>query len=891
MSTTTTTARPASTERAVAIAASLAPVATGVLAPWLDGGAAFTASAAYLGAATLTGANYMNRIPAQLAQELPGADILAAHRTSLGISTLTTGMALGIGTLLGGQGADALMAGVLTLPSVPGIVSLGWWAAVALVPYKLRKVLARKHTAHHLPARPAHAPTLPPTQWQLIMQAWAKTISHPENGTNKGQVLSDLVVRPKQWTGTITAPAGIAVNVTKETVSSVYRVDPAWIRFAEGAHAGQRRITVNLVAPADLDTSTLEGAWAKWVAPRVMKGSHLEEVQPDPMTGGEVAYVVADDDTARLPVPDREDLAGALRTTTLLCAYTRVPGDPRRGKIRIMQHNPLEDGVPFPGIDVLKASKGGYVQIGRHVSGRPARLQFTDPILGARHIFIAGVTGSGKGGLCQIIALADHANGHAIIYGDPKGSSNPDIVSMAAYSGLGEEGCMGALRVGYALMKWRIAESGRLGMKNFIATPDRPWVRMLLDEAHVPLTELGDDEKREAKIILEAMGAKSRSLGIPLGIVNQAINAEKLGGSTPLRTNLIQGGSLVLLRTDSDQSSLASTGFEGIDPGQIPATWNVEEPLVFTEDTVLQDPRSTFGLGYTLGPGGVAEMMRTFILESAAPYVDHDRIAYPADWPDWEHRHEIAATRSTPTARAPHPKRSPASTSPRPPRPRPPQRRSSKRSGTSAATTTTSTRPTSRPCSTSKNPPSPTPCPPSSARARSTSRSSTARNSVAGTPWAPIRPRSPVRKTPPEPKPLPEHVKRPLPPGPRYGRQRPLFCFWRAVKCPARDIWPPPEVSRAGHWVLPVVSRAGHFRTRSAAARSAASAIRTLQLLQLLQDVASEDAGELRIRAHRCPHRITVVAARLEADHGNAFTAGTGLAAVLALLLRDGQGQ
>ncbi|MGV9884916.1 hypothetical protein ACWDVB_37865, partial [Streptomyces sp. NPDC003379] len=278
------------------------------------------------------------------------------------------------------------------------------------------------------------------------------------------------------------------------------------------------------------------------------------------------------------------------------------------------------------------------------VSGRPARLQFTDPPLGARHIFIAGVTGSGKGGLVQIVALADHVNGHVIIYGDPKGSSNPDVVAMAAYSGLGEQGSMAALRVSYALMKWRIAESARLGMKNFQATPERPWVRTLLDEAHVPLTELGDDDKREARIILEAMAAKARSLGMPLGIVNQAVNADKLGGSTPLRTNLIQGGSLVLLRTDSDQSNLASTGFEKVDPGTIPATWDVEEPLVFTEDTVLQDPRSTFGLGYTLGPGGVAEMMRTFVLESAAPHVNPEKVAYPADWPDWEYRHEIAET-------------------------------------------------------------------------------------------------------------------------------------------------------------------------------------------------------------------------------------------------------
>lgn len=180
-------------------------------------------------------------------------------------------------------------------------------------------------------------------------------------------------------------------------------------------------------------------------------------------------------------------------------------------------------------------------------------------------------------------------------------------------------------------------------MKNFVPTPDRPWVRVILDEAHVPLNELVE-HKKEAGIIMEALAAKARSLGIILCVVNQAVNADKLGGSTTLRTNVIQGGSLVMLRTDSDQQHLATTGFEGVDPGQIPAAWDVDRPLIYDESVQMQDPRSTFGLGYTLGPGGAAEMMRTFTLESAAPYIDPNAVTYPADWPDWDLRDEIAAT-------------------------------------------------------------------------------------------------------------------------------------------------------------------------------------------------------------------------------------------------------
>jgi hypothetical protein len=649
-----TTSQPAAstTERRIASITSAAPIVIGMGSPFLDGSAAFLTTLAYGSVAALTTANYMNRLPPGLQNHLPAADILRAHRTPLAISTLTSGMALALGVLQGPDGADALLAGFLTPLSVPGIVSLGWWAAVGFVPLKLRKVLGRvRITKQPAPAADAPSPTPEPlTPAEQIAYRWHQIVSNRETGTHRGQNIEIRTLSTMRWQGTITAPAGQSVTVTADTVSSAYQSTPyqvraAWIRFEDGAHSGERHITVNLVPPLELDTNTLQGAWRKWAARSggVMAGTHLEDVQTDPNTGGEVAHVTAGENLDKLPVPDRAALAGALRTNTLLCSYAPVPGDPRRGIIRLMKHNPLKKGVPFPGTHVLKISKGGYVQIGQHVSGFPARIQFVDPKLGAKHLFIAGVTGSGKGGLIQIVALADHVNGHAIIYADPKGSSNPDVEEMACYPGLGEDGCMGALRVAYALLQWRIEESARLKMKNFIATPERPWVRVILDEAHVPLSELVQYRK-EARIIVEALAAKARSLGIILTVVNQAVNADKLGGSTALRTNVIQGGSLVMLRTDSDQSNLVTTGFEGVDPGQIPAAWDVDRPLIYDESIALQDPESTFGLGYTLGPGGAAEMMRDFILESAAPYIDETAIAYPADWPDWDNRHEIAQT-------------------------------------------------------------------------------------------------------------------------------------------------------------------------------------------------------------------------------------------------------
>jgi hypothetical protein len=650
--TTTQTRGPHTTERRIAAATTLAPVTAGVLAPLLNTDAATALDLAVLASGALATANILEALPDRLYNQLPAGDILRAHRLPNFIAHLTTGIAVGMGTLAGPNGTDALLSGVTQIATapVPGIVSLGWWAATLLVPYQLRRVLGLGRRPHHktapgIPA-PPNTPPVPATEPEKVLHRWAQYISDPNTGSHPLQILTITRFIPgRQWTGVINAPTGKAVTVTAENVSSVERVDASWITIGNGAHAGQRTITVNLLAPPELDTSTLEGAWRKWVARNggVMAGTELKDVQTDPNTGGEVAYVIAGETLNKLPTPDRAELAGALRTNTLLCSYNPVPGDPRKGEIRLMKHNPLQEGVPFPGTHVLKISDGGYVQIGRHVSGFPARIQFTDPVLGAKHLFIAGVTGSGKGGLIQIVALADHVNGHAIIYSDPKGSSNPDVVTMACYSGLGEDGCMGPLRVAYALLNWRIDESARLGMKNFQPTEQRPWVRVILDEAHVPLSELVH-HKKEAAIILEALAAKARSQGIILTVVNQAVNADKLGGSTALRMNVIQGGSLVMLRSDSGQQHLVTTGFEGVDPGDIPASWDVDRPLVYDETVALKDPKSTFGLGYTLGPGGAAEMMRDFTLESAAPYINEAAIAYPADWPDWDRRDEIAAT-------------------------------------------------------------------------------------------------------------------------------------------------------------------------------------------------------------------------------------------------------
>lgn len=640
-----------STERGIALATTFAPIVTGIAAPMLDGGAAFLATLVYGGAGGFLAANYLTELPPGLMQNLPAGDVIERHRSTLFASTLTTGIALGTGALLGLEGTDALMAGIVDQPSIPGIVSLGWWAAVALVPFKLRRILRRPRKAAPalagVPHMPAHAPAVLaaiPDGPRAVYARWATHISHPTTGTHRSQELTLHTWSPEQWTGTITAPIGASVTINDATVSSVFEVNPAWITIREGAHAGERHLTVRYTPPAELDPTTLAGAWGKYLARKggLMAGTHLTDIQADPNTGGQVALVVAGDTLDRLTHPDRADLAGALRTTPLLVSYEpRL--NPREAVLRVMEHNPLQAGTDFPGTHVLKANANGYIQIGRGISGFPARIQLFDPKLGAQHVLVAGVTGSGKGGTLQLIALARHINGAAIINADPKGSSNPAIEKMAAYSGLGPDDAIGALRIWFHILQHRIDQSKRLGMKNFKVSAERPWVPLLLDEASKLLGKSAEHRK-EATFIVNAGATLGRSLGMPVDIANQLMQLDQFGSDAAIRDNIFYGGSCVLLRSDSQQKNLIDLpdNFAGCNPADIPPAWTEDRALVFDADLPDNDPERTFGLGFAASPGGHAEMMRNWLLEDATPYIDTDHVAHPVDWPLWDDRHELA---------------------------------------------------------------------------------------------------------------------------------------------------------------------------------------------------------------------------------------------------------
>ncbi|MER8103862.1 hypothetical protein [Kitasatospora sp. NPDC094016] len=642
-------ARNPGVEKRFAAAQVAAPLLVAAGMPFLDPQAATTVSTFLAAPVLVAGANVAGLLSDGVLDAVPGGDILRAHRVPFVASAVATATAAATATLNGTVGIDALVAGWMTMPSLPGFVSVAWWSTVGFVGWALRPVLGSSRRRKAPPAPPAQDPEpARDARVEKILGLWDVHISG-EYGAHTGQHLTLHGVSETDWDGLIQAAPGRPVTVTAETVSGVYRIPADWITIADGPHASSKRVLVRLTAPTQDESrfGELETRWLKRVARSggCMPGTHLEGLTPDPATGGVAAWIVADEDTDALSMPEPFRIAGALRKTTLLVSVEPTD-DPRRAILRVMDRSPLEDGRPLPGPKALMANDNGFVTLGTGVSGKPSRVQLFDPKGGARHVLVAGVTGSGKGGVLQLIALSYHVNSVAIIYADPKGSSNPDVEDMSSFSGCGLDEAMGALRLAYALLQHRIAESQTLRAKNFKASAERPYVAMIVDEFAQLLGEKSP-YRAEAAMIVAALAEQGRSLGICLVLCGQILNLDKMGGDTSVRDNVFYGGALILLRSDSAQTHRVDLpdSFDGIDPSKIPAFWkNNNESLIYDPNVPEDDPRRTFGVGYVVGPDDRAEMMRAWIQESAAGLWDPEAVVIPRDFPHWDERDLIAAT-------------------------------------------------------------------------------------------------------------------------------------------------------------------------------------------------------------------------------------------------------
>jgi len=204
---------------------------------------------------------------------------------------------------------------------------------------------------------------------------------------------------------------------------------------------------------------------------------------------------------------------------------------------------------------------------------------------------------------------------------------------------------MGALLLTESLVDHRIELTGQLKQKNFDPQVMRHVV-FIGDEISTLLGEKAQHRARATRAVAH-IAKKGRSLGVSEVIANQLLQLAELGGDSAIRDNIVGSGGSIMLRSDSSQRHLIDLppGMESVNPADIPATWTGDdnEPLIYTDDIHIQDPESTFGLGYFMTTDGVCAMGRTYDLEDASAYINEDRITVPSDWPDWDDRRALVA--------------------------------------------------------------------------------------------------------------------------------------------------------------------------------------------------------------------------------------------------------
>lgn len=354
--------------------------------------------------------------------------------------------------------------------------------------------------------------------------------------------------------------------------------------------------------------------WDRYVANPggAMPGSELVEPQAVPGNGW-AAVILAERGKTASADPIR--IASAYDTSPALIDLEVNHHNPRRARLRVMDHNPLQKGATFTDHRVLDHTTGRAV-IGAYTDGTQAGYQFYydgNGGSGVVHSFIVGTTGSGKSRfLDQLLAIERH-NGMVSWVCDPQGGQSlPDWTEAVDwFAPTAEDGylmLLAAQRVveersnRYARMKWT-DDKGRTrrGRASFVPGDPDPILSLTLEEAPALMQIHG------AADIAADIGKRGRKCGVKLRLVAQVPNLDELGNKASLRA-MLQSGNIVLLRTDSSSSSRLALGtaMDSIDPNGIPKYW--------------PDGTPTGGLGYLSGPDGRSGMFRTAYLDDPYDY-------------------------------------------------------------------------------------------------------------------------------------------------------------------------------------------------------------------------------------------------------------------------------
>lgn len=288
-----------------------------------------------------------------------------------------------------------------------------------------------------------------------------------------------------------------------------------------------------------------------------------------------------------------------------------LTGDAGRARILVVHDNPLREVQVFEELTLDPAT--GYVMIGVHADGSPARWRLWTPGSGVNHGMIAGTTGAGKSGLLNTLLAEIRHSGRAVtMLADPEdGESLPEWQDNVNCFGGTVPKIRRMLQCAERVMDGRkrrrrghrwVDEQGRehRGKGFFDPTADDPAVYVIVEESPDVLAD------PECRRIIAKLGKKGRKWGVAVIIVTQIPSLSELGGDLTIRS-MLSSTNIVMFRTSDKLSKQMGVPADlPIDPADLPAFW--------------PDGSTTAGLGYVASAGGRVVPMR-------AKYVQD-----PYDW-------------------------------------------------------------------------------------------------------------------------------------------------------------------------------------------------------------------------------------------------------------------
>jgi hypothetical protein len=624
-----------------------APLATGLVTPWLAPDATALLGAGVLAWAGTAVTGYFGKLPARLTRTAPGAALYRQSADHMLLS-LASGVAVTVAAGQGAAGIDALALGTLADPvSLTGTVSAMWLAAQGWCAFRLRHALTgrprkKPAAAAKTAAQAAPAVSREETIADAIDKVWAEHIA-ADARPGVGHRLSRIGIAADGtfWLAEIVTDGRIIAPGLDKHISAAYHAPR--VTITPGDHAGHAHLRVDMVLPDTVEGPSLEGLEAMWQRPAVQRLLPDSTVTGTADEWGQVLTVEMPESEAVPETIDLRKLARAVGAKDMAHISWEPRQDAGGGILRVFDRHPLRSRLEMPEDAVLYE---GWVPVGVTATGATEYVQLYDGA-SARHLFVAGSTGAGKSVALDAVMRSAHRGGMGVIYGDGKGGSSDYASLLAAWrSEGGAQEAMQALRVGYALMKYR-QQSGR-----WVPGHSGPRMLLMVDE----INEV-DPADPEAKLLVWRIAKNARSLGISFVLAGQSVSGDMVPGGVAARDQVIGNGGALLFRTSAVQKAVAGgSSIAGVDPDKIPQHW----PDTTADPTQRE---STAGLHYATA-GGTAVLSKSY-----APPVDTrtmtpdefeewlsgylgdtdpqetDAIkALAAEWPDWSRREEIAHT-------------------------------------------------------------------------------------------------------------------------------------------------------------------------------------------------------------------------------------------------------